>query len=78
MTPTRTLADAQVFPVGLGGLPLSLEGRPDEERAIRTIHAALDAGQAPGPRALAAWGRAEGVLGVTSGVNKHRAAAHAA
>jgi aryl-alcohol dehydrogenase-like predicted oxidoreductase len=44
MTPTRTLGDAQVFPIGLGGMPLSLEGRPDEDRAIRTIHAALDAG----------------------------------
>jgi aryl-alcohol dehydrogenase-like predicted oxidoreductase len=44
MTPTRTLGDAQVFPIGLGGMPLSLAGRPDEDRAIRTIHAALDAG----------------------------------
>ena len=44
MTPTRTLGDADVFPIGLGGMPLSLEGRPDEDRAIRTIHAALDAG----------------------------------
>ena len=25
-------------------MPLSLSGRPDEDRAIRTIHAALDAG----------------------------------
>jgi aryl-alcohol dehydrogenase-like predicted oxidoreductase len=41
---TRTLGDAAVFPIGLGGMPLSLEGRPDEDRAIRTIHAALDAG----------------------------------
>jgi aryl-alcohol dehydrogenase-like predicted oxidoreductase len=44
MTPTRRLGDAEVFPIGLGGMPLSLEGRPDEERAIRTVHAALDAG----------------------------------
>jgi len=44
MTPTRTLGDAEVFPIGLGGMPLSIEGRPDEDRAIRTIHAALDAG----------------------------------
>jgi aryl-alcohol dehydrogenase-like predicted oxidoreductase len=44
MTPTRTLGDAQVFPIGLGGMPLSLKGRPDEDQAIRTIHAALDAG----------------------------------
>ena len=44
MTTTRTLGDAEVFPIGLGGMPLSLKGRPDEDRAIRTIHAALDAG----------------------------------
>ena len=31
-------------------------------------NSALDAGQAAGPRALAAWRRAEGVLGVTSAV----------
>jgi len=30
--------------VGLGAMPLSLEGRPDEAEAIRVIHAALDAG----------------------------------
>ena len=41
---TRRLGDADIFPIGLGGMPLSLEGRPDEDRAIRTIHAALDAG----------------------------------
>jgi aryl-alcohol dehydrogenase-like predicted oxidoreductase len=44
MTPTRKLGDAEVFPIGLGEMPLSLKGRPDEDRAIRTIHAALDAG----------------------------------
>jgi aryl-alcohol dehydrogenase-like predicted oxidoreductase len=44
MTPTRRLGDADVFPIGLGGMPLSITGRPDEQRAIRTIHAALDAG----------------------------------
>jgi aryl-alcohol dehydrogenase-like predicted oxidoreductase len=44
MTPTRKLADANVFPIGLGGMPMSLAGRPPEERSIRTIHAALDAG----------------------------------
>jgi aryl-alcohol dehydrogenase-like predicted oxidoreductase len=44
MTRTRRLGDAEVFPIGLGAMPLSLEGRPDEDRAIRTIHAALDAG----------------------------------
>jgi aryl-alcohol dehydrogenase-like predicted oxidoreductase len=44
MTPTRKLGDADVFPIGLGGMPMSLSGRPPEEQAIRTIHAALDAG----------------------------------
>jgi aryl-alcohol dehydrogenase-like predicted oxidoreductase len=44
MTATRMLGDARVFPIGLGGMPLSVDGRPDEDRAIRTIHAALDAG----------------------------------
>jgi aryl-alcohol dehydrogenase-like predicted oxidoreductase len=41
---TRTIGDRQVSAIGLGGMPLSIEGRPDTERAIRTIHAALDAG----------------------------------
>ncbi|MFL6239616.1 MAG: aldo/keto reductase [Actinomycetes bacterium] len=40
----RTLGDRQVSAIGLGGMPLSIEGRPDTERAVRTIHAALDAG----------------------------------
>jgi aryl-alcohol dehydrogenase-like predicted oxidoreductase len=44
MTQTRRLGDAEVFPIGLGGMPMSLSGRPPEERSIRTIHAALDAG----------------------------------
>jgi len=40
----RRIADTDVFPIGLGGMPLSLSGRPSEEQSIRTIHAALDAG----------------------------------
>lgn len=32
------------FPVGLGGMPLSVAGRPDEARALATVSAALDAG----------------------------------
>src|SRR3954469_1748440 len=40
----RKLATADVFPIGLGGMPMSLASRPAEERSIRTIHAALDAG----------------------------------
>ncbi|GAB3592415.1 aldo/keto reductase [Angustibacter peucedani] len=41
---TRTLGTATVSAIGLGGMPLSIEGRPDRERAIATVHAALDAG----------------------------------
>jgi aryl-alcohol dehydrogenase-like predicted oxidoreductase len=42
--PRTHLGDTPVFPIGLGTMPLSVPGRPDEEQAIRTIHAALDAG----------------------------------
>ena len=35
MTQTRKLADADVFPIGLGGMPMSLSGRPPEERSVR-------------------------------------------
>ena len=41
---TRSLGSVQVSSIGLGGMPMSIEGRPDEDRSIRTIHAALDAG----------------------------------
>jgi aryl-alcohol dehydrogenase-like predicted oxidoreductase len=44
MPQNRQLAGAEVFPIGLGGMPMSLSGRPPEERSVRTIHAALDAG----------------------------------
>jgi aryl-alcohol dehydrogenase-like predicted oxidoreductase len=30
--------------IGFGGMPLSIQGRPDEEQGIRTLHAAIDAG----------------------------------
>ncbi len=40
----RSIGGRQVSAIGLGGMPLSIEGRPDEARAIATIHAALDAG----------------------------------
>jgi aryl-alcohol dehydrogenase-like predicted oxidoreductase len=40
----RKLAGADVFPIGFGAMQLSVEGRPDEAQAIRTIHAALDQG----------------------------------
>jgi aryl-alcohol dehydrogenase-like predicted oxidoreductase len=41
---TRTLGDRQVSAIGLGGMPMSIENRPDESRSVATIHAALDAG----------------------------------
>ncbi|WP_353808879.1 aldo/keto reductase [Agromyces sp. SYSU T00194] len=40
----RTIGTRSVSAVGLGAMPMSIEGRPDEARAIATIHAALDAG----------------------------------
>ncbi|GAA1056910.1 oxidoreductase [Agromyces luteolus] len=41
---TRKIGSFEVGAIGLGGMWLSLDGRPDENRAIRTVHAALDAG----------------------------------
>lgn len=41
---TRSIGDRHVSAIGLGGMPMSIEGRPDEARSIATIHAALDAG----------------------------------
>jgi aryl-alcohol dehydrogenase-like predicted oxidoreductase len=41
---TRTIGSVSVSAIGLGGMPMSIEGRPDEARSISTIHAALDAG----------------------------------
>ncbi|MFD5796187.1 aldo/keto reductase [Streptomyces diastatochromogenes] len=40
----RTLGDVRVSAIGLGAMPLSVEGRPDGTRALATVHAALDAG----------------------------------
>lgn len=40
----RTIGDVQIGAIGLGGMPMSIEGRPDRERSIATIHAALDSG----------------------------------
>ena len=42
--PTRRLGGLQVSAIGLGEMPMSLAGRPDEAQSFRTIHAALDAG----------------------------------
>jgi aryl-alcohol dehydrogenase-like predicted oxidoreductase len=40
----RTLGDRQVSAIGLGAMPLSVDDRPPRARALRTVHAALDAG----------------------------------
>jgi aryl-alcohol dehydrogenase-like predicted oxidoreductase len=40
----KTLGPRSVSAIGLGGMPMSIEGRPDAERSVATIHAALDAG----------------------------------
>jgi aryl-alcohol dehydrogenase-like predicted oxidoreductase len=41
----RTIGTTTVSAIGLGGMQLSIEGRPDDRgRAIATVHAALDAG----------------------------------
>lgn len=40
----RSIGKVGVSAIGLGGMPMSIEGRPDEDQAIATIHAALDAG----------------------------------
>ncbi|MER5204279.1 aldo/keto reductase [Streptomyces sp. NPDC002825] len=40
----RMLGDVRVGAIGFGTMPLSIEGRPDETRAVATVHAALDSG----------------------------------
>jgi len=40
----RHIADAAVSAIGLGAMPMSIEGRPDPAQGIATILAALDAG----------------------------------
>ncbi len=40
----RTIGSHTVSAIGFGGMPISIEGRPDRAQAIATIHAGLDAG----------------------------------
>jgi aryl-alcohol dehydrogenase-like predicted oxidoreductase len=40
----RSIGDTKVSAIGLGGMPMSIEGRPDQARSVATIHAALDSG----------------------------------
>lgn len=41
---TRRIGNVTVSAIGLGGMPMSIEGRPDEARSVATVHAALEAG----------------------------------
>ena len=41
---TRTIGTTTVSEIGLGGMPMSIEGRPEAARSIATVQAALDAG----------------------------------
>ena len=41
---TRTIGNVTVSALGLGGMPLSIDGRPSREQALDTILAAIDAG----------------------------------
>ncbi len=40
----RPIGNRTVSAIGLGEMPLSIEGRPERRQAIATIHASLDAG----------------------------------
>jgi aryl-alcohol dehydrogenase-like predicted oxidoreductase len=40
----RRIGSRTVSAIGLGEMPLSIEGRPDEAQAMATIHASLDSG----------------------------------
>ena len=40
----RMLGERTVGAIGFGAMPLSVEGRPSEAEAVRTVHAALDSG----------------------------------
>src|SRR5664279_4508570 len=40
----RSIGDTKVSAIGLGGMPMSIDGRPDQARSVAAIHAALDSG----------------------------------
>ena len=39
----RRIDGQDIFPIGLGAMPMSLAGRPEVEQSLRAVHAALDA-----------------------------------
>ena len=82
---TRSQADGPGFGAAADRLDRELTDALDDDlngpRAVAALfafatagNAALDAGEQPGPRALAAWQRGEGVLGVASEVRSVRIA----
>ena len=58
---TRTIGGRDVSAIGLGAMPMSVEGRPEREQSLRTIHAALDAGVTLVDTADAYHARADGL-----------------
>ncbi len=58
---TRTIGDRAVSAIGLGAMPMWVEGRPEREQSLRTIHAALDAGVTLVDTADAYHARADGL-----------------
>jgi len=40
----RNIGGVAVSAIGLGGMPMSIEGRPERSRSIAAVHAAIDAG----------------------------------
>ena len=40
----RSIGRQTVSAIGLGGMPMSIEGRPDRARSVATLHASLEAG----------------------------------
>ena len=41
---TRRIGTYDVSPIGLGGMPLSIDGRPEHQQALDTVLAAIDSG----------------------------------
>lgn len=41
---SRKIGNTSVSAIGLGGMPLSIDGRPDHDQALATVLAAIDAG----------------------------------
>ncbi|WP_309059659.1 aldo/keto reductase [Streptomyces sp.] len=60
---TRRIGDVEASAIGLGAMPMSIEGRPDEARSLAGLHAAPDAGVTLIDTADACHRGAGGILG---------------